>query len=60
MNVSPTKTEVRFLREGDLFSAVYHAVQNALIERGGLVPKIADKFTPRAPVVNPLAVQGKC
>jgi DNA mismatch repair protein MutL len=53
VNVSPTKTEVRFLRESELFSGVYHAVQTTLIERGGLVPKIEEKFAPMAVVADP-------
>ena len=36
VNVSPTKTEVRFVHEGEVFSAVYHAVREALL-KGGLV-----------------------
>jgi DNA mismatch repair protein MutL len=53
VNVSPTKTEVRFLRESELFSGVYHAVQTTLIERGGLVPKIEEKFSPMGVVSDP-------
>ena len=44
INVSPTKTEVRFTREGDIYSAVYKAVQEALMA-GGLVPTIVQKMT---------------
>lgn len=44
VNVSPTKTEVRFTGERDVFSAVYHAVQNALIQQGGLVANITQKL----------------
>lgn len=46
VNVSPTKTEVRFTREGDIYSAVYKAVQEALLA-GGLVPTILQKATVR-------------
>ena len=46
INVSPTKTEVRFTGEGDVYSAVYKAVQEALMA-GGLVPTLTQKFTPR-------------
>ncbi len=46
VNVSPTKTEVRFTREGDIYAAAYKAVQEALMA-GGLVPTIAQKTTSR-------------
>ncbi|HEY3332021.1 MAG TPA: DNA mismatch repair endonuclease MutL [Capsulimonadaceae bacterium] len=45
VNVSPTKTEIRFTRDREIFSAVYHAVADALVERGGLVPNIMAKVT---------------
>ncbi|MCW3061230.1 MAG: mismatch repair protein MutL [Capsulimonas sp.] len=45
INVSPTKTEVRFTREGEIYSAVYHAVKEALLA-GGLVPTLIQKVTP--------------
>ncbi len=49
VNVSPTKTEVRFTREGDIYTAVYRAVQEALMA-GGLVPTLIGKATaPPAP-----------
>ncbi len=47
VNVSPTKTEVRFTREGDIYAAVYKAVQEALMA-GGLVPTLTQKMNPRA------------
>ena len=48
VNVSPTKTEVRFTREGDIYAAVYKAVQEALMA-GGLVPTLTQKMTPPVP-----------
>ncbi|MDQ2799173.1 MAG: DNA mismatch repair endonuclease MutL, partial [Armatimonadota bacterium] len=44
VNVSPTKTEVRFTRESDIYAAVYKAVSEALMS-GGLVPTIIQKTT---------------
>jgi DNA mismatch repair protein MutL len=59
VNVSPTKTEVRFQREREVFSAVYRAVQQCLIQKGGLVaasvaahamqPESATAMPPREP-----------
>ena len=49
VNVSPTKTEVRFTREGDIYAAVYKAVGEALMA-GGLVPTITQKMNPRSPL----------
>ena len=46
VNVSPTKTEVRFTSEGDVYSAVYKAVQEALMA-GGLVPTLTQKMNGR-------------
>ncbi len=54
VNVSPTKTEVRFTREGDIYSAVYKAVQEALMA-GGLVPTITQKMGSREAADRPLA-----
>ncbi len=48
VNVSPTKTEVRFTREGDIYAAVYKAVQEALMA-GGLVPTLTQKLSSPAP-----------
>jgi len=42
VNVSPTKTEVRFTREGEVYSSVHHAVREALLS-GGLVATLGDK-----------------
>ncbi len=48
VNVSPTKTEVRFLREGDIFSAVYRAIEDALVGRGGLAPNVSERGSRQA------------
>ena len=48
VNVSPTKTEVRFTSEGDVYSAVYKAVQEALMA-GGLVPTLTQKLVAPSP-----------
>ncbi len=39
VNVHPTKIEVRFTRDGDVYGAVHQAVQAALLS-GGLVPEV--------------------
>ncbi len=39
VNVHPAKTEVRFTRDGDVYSAVHKAVEHALLT-GGLVPEV--------------------
>ncbi|MDX1932036.1 MAG: DNA mismatch repair endonuclease MutL [Capsulimonadales bacterium] len=39
VNVHPTKIEVRFSREGDVYSAVHQAVRNAMLT-GGLMPEV--------------------
>jgi DNA mismatch repair protein MutL len=52
VNVSPTKTEVRFTREGDIYAAVYKAVQEALMA-GGLVPTIIQKTSTRSESLAP-------
>lgn len=39
VNVHPTKIEVRFTRDGDVYSAVHKAVEGALLS-GGLVPEV--------------------
>ncbi|MGO8671522.1 MAG: DNA mismatch repair endonuclease MutL [Capsulimonadaceae bacterium] len=52
VNVSPTKTEVRFTREGDVYSAVYHAVRDALLA-GGLVATLGESTVrPDVPCVG--------
>jgi DNA mismatch repair protein MutL len=51
VNVSPTKTEVRFTSEGDIYSAVYKAVQEALMA-GGLVPTLTQKLNAVPPAPN--------
>ena len=52
VNVSPTKTEVRFTREGDIYAAVFKAVGDALMA-GGLVPTITQKLAPREASSSP-------
>jgi len=52
VNVSPTKTEVRFTREGDIYAAVYKAVGEALMA-GGLVPTIVQKMNTREAPAGP-------
>ena len=53
VNVSPTKTEVRFTREGDIYAAVYKAVQEALMT-GGLVPTLTQKLAAPTPNSSPI------
>lgn len=50
VNVSPTKTEVRFQSEGAVFDAVRHAIKNGLLEHG-MVPDAA--HLARAHAANP-------
>jgi DNA mismatch repair protein MutL len=57
VNVSPTKTEVRFTREGDIYAAVYKAVGEALMA-GGLVPTITQKTNPREAPAPPAPNNG--
>ena len=56
VNVSPTKTEVRFTSEGTVYSAVYKAVQEALMA-GGLVPTLTQKLV--SPNTSPLSERGQ-
>ena len=57
VNVSPTKTEVRFTSEGDVYAAVYKAVQEALMA-GGLVPTLTQKLAAPTPGPSPAAGEG--
>jgi len=52
VNVSPTKTEVRFTREGDIYAAVYKAIQEALMA-GGLVPTLTQKINAPGAALTP-------
>ena len=45
VNVHPAKTEVRFTRDGDVYSAVHKAVESALLT-GGLVPEVTVTLPP--------------
>jgi DNA mismatch repair protein MutL len=49
VNVHPTKIEVRFTRDGDVYSAVHRAVQSALLT-GGLVPEVT--VQPSLPIAS--------
>jgi DNA mismatch repair protein MutL len=54
VNVHPTKIEVRFTRDGDVYAAVHKAVQNALLT-GGLVPEVnVQPSLPAAPRPEPM------
>jgi len=57
VNVSPTKTEVRFTSEGNVYSAVYKAVQEALMA-GGLVPTLTQKLAVPTPSPSPQSGRG--
>lgn len=48
VNVHPTKIEVRFTRDGDVYAAVHRAVENALLT-GGLVPEVATQTSLSTP-----------
>ena len=59
VNVSPTKTEVRFTSEGDIYAGVYKAVQEALMA-GGLVPTLTQKLNGKeAPTPGPSPTSGE-
>lgn len=57
VNVHPTKTEVKFTRDGELHHAVSQAVKGALLAYG-IVP-VARVQTSAAPVPEPLPAQGQ-
>lgn len=40
VNVHPTKTEIKFAREREVFDAVYHAVKNALLQDTALTEAV--------------------
>ncbi len=53
VNVHPAKTEVRFTRDGDVYSAVHKAVEHALLT-GGLVPEVnVQPSLPHSPLPTP-------
>ena len=50
VNVHPAKTQVKFVREHDVFEAVFHTVMDALDARGGAVSPVKPA---NQPVQNP-------
>jgi DNA mismatch repair protein MutL len=52
VNVHPAKTEVRFTRDGDVYSAVHKAVESALLT-GGLVPEVKVTLPPLSQTATP-------
>jgi DNA mismatch repair protein MutL len=52
VNVHPAKTEVRFTRDGDVYSAVHKAVESALLT-GGLVPEVKVTLPPMSQTSTP-------
>jgi len=53
VNVHPAKAEVKFLREGDVFTAVQRAVRSALM-RGAAIPEFGPVATARADALRPM------
>lgn len=53
VNVHPTKSEVKFAREHDVYEAVYQGVRQALIEHGMIPSAIGAAPVPTAPAAAP-------
>ncbi len=57
VNVSPTKSEIKFAHEGTVFDAVRLSVKNALMEHG-MIPKVALGVSAMEEGISPGALSG--
>ncbi len=57
INVHPQKSELRFWQESEVFSAVYHTIQNALTSASG-IPSICDQIASHSRVDDTTEVSG--